>query len=91
MPVTFSWGVDFGQVIILFGSIASVVGGFYAIKSKVDIVDGKFTAFQEVIMDLKREISQIREVIISNARLDERVSALSARMTSMEGRERGGG
>lgn len=91
MPVSFSWNIDLGQMIILVGSVSSVLAGFFALKTKVDVVDGKFTTFQQIIMDLKQEISQIREVIVSNARLDERVTALSARMTSIEVRVRDGG
>ena len=77
MPISFSWALDAGQVLNIISILA---GGMWFLA----VFKAQLNTLHDRVGSVELEIKKMSEVIVSNARLDERVTALSLRVTAVE-------
>ena len=77
MPISFSWSLDAGQVLT---AVSVVLGGLYAVWG----MQAEVKNVGQRMAKVENEITKLSEVILSNARLEERYTALALRTTALE-------
>ena len=75
MPVTFDWTVNIGQI---FTALGVLIGGVYAISN---VRWGQEEQGRRLAA-VEDELKKLSELIVANARLDERVNNLRAELTA---------
>ena len=84
MPLSFSWTLDVGQVMNIVAIVAGVIWAIATVRTQLSDA-------QERIGGVELELKKLSEVVISNARLEERLTAALLRITALETRGRQGG
>ena len=79
LPFSFNWSLDAGQILNI---VTIIAGAIYFVGT----LRAQFVAASNRLESVELEVKKLSEVVISNARLDERVSALSLRTTALEAR-----
>lgn len=75
MPLTFDWTVNIGQI---FTALGVLIGGVYAISN---VRWGQEEQGRR-LAGVEDELKKLSELIVANARLDERVNNLRAELTT---------
>jgi len=75
MPVTFDWTVNIGQI---FTALGVLIGGVYAISN---VRWGQEEQGRR-LAGVEDELKKLSELIVANARLDERVNNLRSELTA---------
>lgn len=85
MPqVKFDWSFNFGHVITLVGFLLAATGAYYGIKSELAVVEQKVGALGGSVVRVEITVEKLTTIVADNARQDERIAALSARVSRLE-------
>ena len=77
MPIAFSWDLNIGQVLNIVSFLTAGIWAFSSFKAELSSASRRLES-------VETEVKKLSEVVVSNARLDERVTALGLRITAVE-------
>ena len=74
--VNFDNTINLGHVLTFIGFIASAVGGYFALKVRLQNIELSNTLTNKMIDGLQAEIKKLTDVMVTMAKFEERLVAL---------------
>lgn len=84
VPLSFNWSLDIGQVMNIVAIIGGGVWALAVARGQLDSMRGSLVDAKGRIGGVEAELKKLSEVIVSNARLEERLTAALLRITALE-------
>lgn len=79
--------VNLGHVLSILSFIGMAVAAYYAMKSDIQAVELRMVTVEKTTSELANSMTRLTDVVVSAARQDERMNALTTRIERIE-RER---
>ena len=81
--VQFDTTVSIGNIATILAVIGGSLAAFFRVKGKLDVIAASNEMQSTIIDELRKEISQLREVLVTMGRFEERLIALQREVTEL--------